>query len=79
MRGIHDEPRCLVLEDQHEHSNSTRNSRSRLAKSNTIPNRETHCLPQSLSNCSNVTLTTDLQNVLSWCNSNNMSLNVTKT
>jgi len=25
------------------------------------------------------TLTTDLQNVLSWCNSNNMSLNVSKT
>ena len=24
------------------------------------------------------TLTTDLQNVLSWCNSNNMSLNVSK-
>ena len=25
------------------------------------------------------TLTTDLQNALSWCNSNNMSLNVSKT
>ena len=25
------------------------------------------------------TLTTDLQNVLSWCNSNNMSLNDSKT
>jgi len=25
------------------------------------------------------TLTTDLQHVLSWCNSNNMSLNVSKT
>ena len=25
------------------------------------------------------TLTTELQNVLSWCNSNNMSLNVSKT
>ena len=25
------------------------------------------------------TLTTDLQNVVSWCNSNNMSLNVSKT
>ena len=25
------------------------------------------------------TLTTDLQNVLSWCNSNNMSLNVSKS
>ena len=25
------------------------------------------------------TLTTDLQNVLSWCNSNNVSLNVSKT
>ena len=25
------------------------------------------------------TLTTDLQNVLSWCNSNNMSLKVSKT
>ena len=53
--SIDDETRCLVLEDQHEHSNSTRNSCSRLAKSSTIPNHEAHCLPQSFSNCSNVT------------------------
>ena len=47
------EPRCLVLEDQHEHehSNRTRNRCSRVAKSSTIPNHES----QSLLNCLNVT------------------------
>jgi len=46
-----DEPMCLVVEDQHEHSNSTRNSCS----NSTILNHETHCLTQSLSNGLNVT------------------------
>ena len=41
---LDDEPRCLVLEDQHEHFNRTRNSCSRLAKSIIIPNHETQCL-----------------------------------
>ena len=51
--SMDNEPRCLVLEDQHEHehSNRTRNRCSRVAKSSTIPNHES----QSLLNCLNVT------------------------
>ena len=49
--SMDNEPRCLVVEDQHEHSNRTRNRWSRVAKSSTIPNHES----QSLLNCLNVT------------------------
>ena len=49
--SMDNEPRCLVLENQHEHSNRTRNRFSREAKSSIIPNHES----QSLLNCLNVT------------------------
>ena len=49
--SLDNEPMCLVLEDQHEHSNRTRNRCSRVAKSSTVPNHES----QSLLNCLNVT------------------------